>query len=220
MMMEFLRIWVKDIFIIVVGLYFIEIVLPEGSMRKYIKFIFSVMILGVVISPLVNLGSIGEQLESEVVAAAGDMRESVYTAADLEEVQWIQMEQVYKTKLKTQVRGILSEALPGVEIQSVEAELAEHVGEKDFGKVNKIVIKTSESEYVSSIKQYVSLGLGIEKDKISVDVLTEEQSETQPQQKEAQLQKEAENRSDGAENRSNGSEAQTTGPAAGKDERK
>lgn len=199
-MMEFLRTWVKDIFIIVVGLYFIEIVLPEGSMRKYIKFIFSIMILGVVISPLVNLGSLGEQLETDVVAAAGDVQDDMDTVSNLEQVQWVQMEQVYKTKLETQVAGILSESLPGVKIQSAEVILAEHVGEKDFGKVNKIVIKTTESEYVSSIKEYVSLGLGIEKDKISVDVQTEEQDETQPPQ----------NRAD----------AQASQSAAGKDEGK
>jgi len=45
--------WVKNIFIIVTALAFVEILLPEGSMRSYLKFIFSLIIMAVILSPLV-----------------------------------------------------------------------------------------------------------------------------------------------------------------------
>ncbi|MDD2217663.1 MAG: stage III sporulation protein AF [Eubacteriales bacterium] len=44
--------WVKNIFMIVLGLSFVEILLPEGDMSKYLKYIFSIMILAVILSPL------------------------------------------------------------------------------------------------------------------------------------------------------------------------
>lgn len=44
--------WVKSIFMIVVTLSFVEILLPQGDMSKYLKYIFSLMILAVILSPL------------------------------------------------------------------------------------------------------------------------------------------------------------------------
>lgn len=47
--------WVKEVFIIVLSLTFLEILLPDGSMAKYLKFIFSIMILAVILGPIANL---------------------------------------------------------------------------------------------------------------------------------------------------------------------
>ncbi len=44
--------WVKNIFMIVVTLSFVEILLPDGEMSKYLKYIFSLMILAVILAPL------------------------------------------------------------------------------------------------------------------------------------------------------------------------
>jgi len=50
--MSTLTVWVKDIFIVILSITFIEILMPEGSMAKYLKFIFSLIILAVILSPL------------------------------------------------------------------------------------------------------------------------------------------------------------------------
>ncbi len=50
--MSALSVWVKDIFIVILSITFIEILMPEGSMAKYLKFIFSLIILAVILSPL------------------------------------------------------------------------------------------------------------------------------------------------------------------------
>lgn len=44
--------WVKDIFIIILSITFIEILMPEGAMAKYLKFIFSLIILAAILSPI------------------------------------------------------------------------------------------------------------------------------------------------------------------------
>lgn len=43
--------WVRNIFIMVAAVSFVEILLPGGSMGKYVKFILSLMILAVVLYP-------------------------------------------------------------------------------------------------------------------------------------------------------------------------
>lgn len=44
--------WVREIFMIILSITFLEIILPESSMRKYVKFIFSIVIMAVILSPV------------------------------------------------------------------------------------------------------------------------------------------------------------------------
>ncbi|MDD4563882.1 MAG: stage III sporulation protein AF [Eubacteriales bacterium] len=53
--MEIVKEWVKNIFIIIVTITFVEILLPHGSIRKYLKFIFSLIIMAIILSPLAIL---------------------------------------------------------------------------------------------------------------------------------------------------------------------
>lgn len=50
--MEAVSAWVKDIFIIILSITFMEILMPDSSMAKYIKFIFSIIILAAILSPI------------------------------------------------------------------------------------------------------------------------------------------------------------------------
>lgn len=49
--------WVRDIFLLILTISFIEILLPEGSMSKYLRFIFSMIILAAILSPIAYLKS-------------------------------------------------------------------------------------------------------------------------------------------------------------------
>ncbi|MFR2563506.1 MAG: stage III sporulation protein AF [Anaerovoracaceae bacterium] len=50
-----IREWVSNLFIVIVSLTFIEILLPDSSVSKYLRFIFSLVIMATVIYPLVDL---------------------------------------------------------------------------------------------------------------------------------------------------------------------
>ena len=49
--------WVRDIFLIIISLSFFQILLPESSLEKYLKFIFSLVILAAILEPILNLVS-------------------------------------------------------------------------------------------------------------------------------------------------------------------
>ena len=53
--MSYVTEWVKNIFIIVVAVSFIEVLLPAGNMAKYVKYIFSLIILSSILAPLAKL---------------------------------------------------------------------------------------------------------------------------------------------------------------------
>ncbi|MBR3786296.1 MAG: stage III sporulation protein AF [Firmicutes bacterium] len=46
--------WVREVFIIILSITFLEILLPEGSMKKYVKFIYSIVIMAVILSPILH----------------------------------------------------------------------------------------------------------------------------------------------------------------------
>ena len=54
---ESLFTWVKDIFLIIISLSFFQILLPDSSMEKYVKFIFSLVILAVILEPVIKFAS-------------------------------------------------------------------------------------------------------------------------------------------------------------------
>lgn len=53
--MEVIKQWVCNLFIIILSVTFIEMLLPDGSMGKYIKFIFSLVIMVTILYPLIYL---------------------------------------------------------------------------------------------------------------------------------------------------------------------
>lgn len=53
--MSILSEWVKNIFVMIVAISFIEILLPPGNMEKYVKFVFSLVILATILLPMTKL---------------------------------------------------------------------------------------------------------------------------------------------------------------------
>ena len=54
--MDIIREWSAALIMMVAAGAFIEMALPEGSMRKYIRFVFALMILDMLLAPLAQAG--------------------------------------------------------------------------------------------------------------------------------------------------------------------
>lgn len=51
--MNMIKQWVSSLFIIIMALSFIEILLPESSTGKYVRFIFSLVIMATILYPVI-----------------------------------------------------------------------------------------------------------------------------------------------------------------------
>ena len=51
-------IWIKDIFLVIISLSFFQVLIPNSKTEKYIKFIFSLVILAIVLEPISKLTSL------------------------------------------------------------------------------------------------------------------------------------------------------------------
>ena len=54
-MTDIVKQWVSSLFIIILALSFIEILLPDSSMGKYIKFVFSLVIMATILYPVIYI---------------------------------------------------------------------------------------------------------------------------------------------------------------------
>ena len=52
--MSELFIWVRDILIIILSLSFFQILIPDSSMAKYLRYIFSLVILSEILEPVIQ----------------------------------------------------------------------------------------------------------------------------------------------------------------------
>ena len=54
-MTDIVKQWVSSVFIIILALSFIEILLPDSSMGKYVKFVFSLVIMATILYPVIYI---------------------------------------------------------------------------------------------------------------------------------------------------------------------
>ena len=53
--MEMIQEWVRNIFIFILALTFVEMLLPSSKTRPYIKYVFSLAIMASILMPLITL---------------------------------------------------------------------------------------------------------------------------------------------------------------------
>lgn len=53
--MNMIASWVKELFVVILSITFLEIMLPEGTLRKYVTFIFSIVMMALILSPIVEM---------------------------------------------------------------------------------------------------------------------------------------------------------------------
>ncbi|MBS5334496.1 MAG: hypothetical protein DBY08_02110 [Clostridiales bacterium] len=53
--MERVYTWIQDIFLIIISLSFFQILIPDSKTEKYLKFIFSMIILAIIAEPVILL---------------------------------------------------------------------------------------------------------------------------------------------------------------------
>ena len=53
-------VWIKDIFLVIISLSFFQFLIPSSKLEKYIKFIFSLVILAIILEPISKLTQLME----------------------------------------------------------------------------------------------------------------------------------------------------------------
>ena len=138
-MVEWISGWAQGIIVAVIIATIIEMLLPEGSSKKYIKVVVGIYILFTIVSPVITKITIKEFKLSDII----DLDEYIEAASsdntynELEKSNNENIKEVYIASLKSDIEGKI--ANKGYNADSIEVE----VQDNDEYTINSITISVS-----------------------------------------------------------------------------
>lgn len=142
-MVKFINSWAQGIILAVIIATIIEIIVPEGNNKKYVKTIIGIYILFSIIYPLltkisnksININSIITSANREILKYESD------TNITLETNSYI--EQTYKAKIEEDIKNEVSQK--GYKVILLNTSIEAHNEEK-YGQIKEILIKIEKIE--------------------------------------------------------------------------
>ena len=187
--MDILKSWASTLCVAVVFISVANIIVPHNVMKKHVKFALSLILLAVMVLPITQLLSIGEDFESFNY----DINSTLDNQNSGEITKEIYSSEFLRKNLEMSLVNTLKEEFVGKDFEvSVEGDLnvnngiditKVNIGINDvtrIKKVDKIVISENEKEaskeveedsFIKELKDYVSKELQISSDKIKARYL-------------------------------------------------
>lgn len=122
--MEWISDWVQGIIVAVIIVTIIEMILPNGNSKKYIKVVIGIYILFSIIVPIINKFNSTKFDINEILDLEKYANEiSIQTSTDLENNNEEQIKNMYETGLKQDIKSKLNDK--GYNISNMDIELEE-----------------------------------------------------------------------------------------------
>lgn len=169
-MIQWISSWTSGIVVAVVLATLIEMLLPNGNNKKYVKTVIGIFVLFSIIAPIIdNISSTHISQEVDFAIEEQEKIEEIDTNKNIEEVYRKNMEQDIKNKL--QEKGYQIE-ITALSIHFVEGE--------DYGKVNQIHLKviqekTEESNSIKTVENIEKVEIAIgNREQLEEETISEE----------------------------------------------
>lgn len=146
--MNFLKNWVINIVTTMVFVTIIEIMMPEGSTRKYARLVTGLMVMFVIINPLMNIMAGDFNLGQSVLETSRSIQLKDVSAKieRLEQGNRESISKLYKTNLEEQIKKDVEDNGP-VEVIAVEVETDAQYDSGYFGKLISMRVVVQDQEY-------------------------------------------------------------------------
>lgn len=148
MITSFLREWILQIVSMFVFVSLLEIVLPNGQMKKYIDMIIGLLIIIVIINPFINLIFKDIDIERNILTLP-EINDSTQENSDILELQQDQMKSVYAFRVQEDIMKIIEEKT-NYKVLSAEVETIDELEDEDFGMVTKVYLYVDEKQDLQS----------------------------------------------------------------------
>jgi len=143
-MVNILRSWVLNIVTIIVFVTFLEILLPNSSIKKYIKMIVGLLIMLVILSPVLELVNGNIKIENEILKTSAQIEQKSLqaNASQLESEQSKQMIAMYKKNIERDIRDRI-EHENKLEVLNINLDIDENINSQTFGSIYMLHITLS-----------------------------------------------------------------------------
>ena len=174
-MITFIRMWAEGVIVSVIVASIIEMILPEGSSKKYIKVVIGIYILFVIVTPIINSFSNKSLDVSQIFDFENKEEYKMVSSNNLEEKNIMNIKNMYEMNLKSDIKNKIQNK--GYIVENVSIDISDD----EKYAINKIEVKISgkQEEKVNDKKkekEVITIVNNIEKVKID---LSKNKSETQ-----------------------------------------
>lgn len=145
-MSDFLRSWIMNITVIIIFVMFLDTVMPNNSMKRYINVIVGLLIIIVVIKPFVLVKDYAESFNNEFVEVSNfiEGQGPGGESNELSKYQKQQAVEIFEDNLKRRIQKLVeSNAKTDYDDISVELELERNIDSEDFGNIKSVTVNLS-----------------------------------------------------------------------------
>ena len=165
-MISFINNWVKGIIIAVIISTIIEMILPNGTIKKYVRTVIGAYIIFVIVSPIITKITGNEiSLDSFKLPEAEKYKqiETIDTNAYIEST--------YINKMENDIMEKLQEK--GYKVEKIKLEI--ETEEKNYGNINNITLKISKENILSSNIEPIEIN--ISEEEVEKEQITDEEKQ-------------------------------------------
>lgn len=186
-MITFIRTWAEGVIVAVIVASIMEMILPEGSSKKYIKVVIGIYILFVIVTPVINKFSNKSLDVSSIVDFENKEEYKQVSSSNLEEKNSMNIRSMYEMNLKSDIKTKIQNR--GYVVENVSVDISDD----EKYTINKIEVKISGKQKEKTNdkkkeKEVITIVNNIEKVKIDLsknENKDEEEKEYQISEKEA-----------------------------------
>ncbi len=180
-MISWISTWAQGVIISVIIASIIEMILPEGSSKKYIKIVIGVFILFTIVAPVINKFKGSSINMASIIDFDKYSDTNEVSAINLEESNNLNIKQMYETNLKVDIKSKIKSK--GFEVQDVNLKISDD-GEYIIESIDITILKeiVNEDDQEKSSKSNV-IGIVDSIEKVSIEL----SNKTTKQEKEYQI---------------------------------
>lgn len=174
-LIKFINSWAQGIILAVIIATIIEIIIPEGNNKKYVKTVIGLYILFTIIYPLITKIS-NNKLNFDSIIAKTSKEVSMYDSKVANSIETnTYIENTYKNNLKEKIKGEIEEK--GYTILDFNLYI-ETQNEEAYGQINSIVLKlqkvNKEQNTIKGVNKIEEINVNIKNNKTE-NLKTEEE---------------------------------------------
>lgn len=146
-MVDFLNLWAQKVIIVVIVCTIIEMILPEGKNKKYIKTVIGIYIVFTIISPIASKINKDISLNLEDYLNLNNNNQVKSVSSNINTNEYI--ESVYKEKIEEDIKAKITKMNYKIEKISLTIETE---NEEKYGTILNINLKISENKKEDKIE--------------------------------------------------------------------
>lgn len=139
--MDELKKWIYTIVVIIVFVTFIEMLMPNSSMKKYSKLILGVLVMTIILQPLFSLVNKNFSLSADSLKFENQLNSSYIKeqSTSYSEKQNIEITKQYKQNIEKQIGQYVKKEIGEKDIE-VTVQIIEDMESEDYGEIKKIYL--------------------------------------------------------------------------------